>query len=162
MTIHLSCNPPTATAQQKGVRIIKQRGRLLPMFYEKKHVEAARKLLCDRLLRHKPDLPLLGPLAVTADWVFPWRKSERKAVIDQHHRRPKDTAPDAANLNKMLIDAMTRMGFWQDDGQIYDERARKWWGATPGITISITEWVSHTQTKLPIDHEKQESAERSR
>lgn len=172
LDIFLDCVPPTATAQQKGIRIIipaskaaaasiaaKKGGAhaalryAIPAHFEKKPLKEARDLFSRLLLPHVPEKPLEGPLAVEADWTFPWRKSESKKTILNHDRLPKDTAPDAGNLNKLLIDVMTQLGFWNDDGQIFDERARKWWGAKPGIGIRILNdpWALATETTLNLE-----------
>ena len=47
----------------------------------------------------------------------------------------KTTRPDADNLNKMLKDVMTDMGFWSDDALICCEMVSKMYGDEPGIII---------------------------
>lgn len=138
LCMHLDCVPPTATAQQKGERIAKGKGgRPFVVHYEKKEVKAARQLFCGLLTPHIPPRPATGPVICETEWVYPWRKSERKSVIREFTRIPKDTKPDADNSNKLLLDCLTEMGFWEDDSQVYKPVPSKWWGDQVGIWIRI-------------------------
>lgn len=128
----MQIDPPTATAQEKQVRIV--RGH--PMFYEKAAAKEAKKLLMGALMPHRPDKPLEGPLILKVDWYFPKRKADRFTGI-----LPKDTKPDTDNLQKGLKDCMTKAGFWKDDAQVVREEVSKWWtSGEPGIEIRIDTW----------------------
>ncbi len=43
--------------------------------------------------------------------------------------------PDTDNLQKLLKDVMTAVGFWQDDAQVASEIVEKFWAEIPGIYI---------------------------
>jgi len=47
------------------------------------------------------------------------------------------TKPDTDNLQKMLKDVMTRLGFWQDDALVASDFCEKFWAELPGIYIKI-------------------------
>ncbi len=47
--------------------------------------------------------------------------------------------PDTDNLQKLLKDVMTSLGFWKDDALVCSEICEKFWAATPGIYIHIEE-----------------------
>lgn len=143
----LPCTPPTATAQQKGVRVIRKGGKFMPMFYTKKKVQQASNTYAMILSTIRPKEPFIGPLALTVEFVFPWLVSESKWNRANLQRRPKATASDCSNLIKELEDVMTRLGFWKTDGQIADLRVSKWHGAQPGIRIKIA-------TLRAVDSEK--------
>ena len=140
MKFTLKMIPPTATAQQKGERVV---GGYI-QHYKKKNVVAAEAILRDALLPYVPDEPIENRavfLGVT--WFFPFPKSAKK------HKpgwvRWKITRPDADNLNKMLKDVMTDMGFWKDDALICSEHVKKMYSDEPGIAIMIgdakvTDW----------------------
>ena len=49
------------------------------------------------------------------------------------------TKPDTDNLQKMLKDCMTLVGFWKDDALVASEITEKFWAKTPGIYIRIEE-----------------------
>lgn len=127
----MEMDPPTATAQEKQVRIIKGR----PMFYEKAAAKKAKEMLIAELTKYKPEQPLQGPIFLQVGWAFPKRKAD-KFIGNKY----KDTKPDTDNLQKGLKDCMTKMGFWNDDAQVAIERVSKWWTSdTPGILIVVEE-----------------------
>ena len=54
--------------------------------------------------------------------------------VDWRSRRP-----DLDNLEKLMLDCMTRMQFWKDDSQVYSKDTAKFWSAYPGIAVAISE-----------------------
>ena len=135
----LEIDPPTATAQEKQVRVICGH----PQFYEKPAAKEAKKLLIAELTKYKPEQPLQGPIRLCVDWFFPKRKIDKFIGI-----KLKDTKPDTDNLQKGLKDCMTKVGFWKDDAQVALEHVVKWWtSGTPGIQITVEELeVARCQT----------------
>ena len=132
MNFKLKMIPPTATAQQKGERVV---GGYIH-HYKKKNVAQAEAILRDALLPYVPEKPITDrPISLHAVWMFPYPKSAKK------HKpgfdRFKITRPDTDNMNKMLKDVMTDMGFWKDDALISDELIRKVYSDEPGIMIWI-------------------------
>ncbi|MCI6638541.1 MAG: RusA family crossover junction endodeoxyribonuclease [Bilifractor sp.] len=129
MKFFVNCNPPTATAQEKKVALVK--GRVV--FYEPSNLKAAKSQLTFHLLRHRPKEPLKGPLSLTVLWLFPKGKNHKDGTW-------RITRPDTDNLEKMLKDCMTRCGFWKDDAQVVKEYVEKKWSENPvGIEIEIVE-----------------------
>lgn len=129
MHFFLNIDPPTSTAQEKQVTIV--RGK--PIFYDPVSVKAAKRLLTAHLRLHRPQKPLSGPVALSTIWLFPKGKSHR-------HGEWRTTRPDTDNLQKMLKDCMTKCGFWKDDAQVVREQVEKRWADDPtGIYIEITE-----------------------
>lgn len=129
MKFFVNCNPPTATAQEKKVALVK--GRVV--FYEPSNLKAAKSQLTFHLLRHRPKEPLKGPLSLTVLWLFPKGKNHKDGSW-------RITRPDTDNLEKMLKDCMTRCGFWKDDAQVVKEYVEKKWSENPvGIEIEIVE-----------------------
>ena len=130
MRFKLKMNPPTATAQQKGERICGGYIR----HYKKKNVAQAEAILRDALLPYVPAEPIEGkPISLWVCWMFPYPKSAKKHQPGSS--RAKITRPDGDNLNKMLKDVMTDMGFWKDDALIYAELVQKIYNDEPGILI---------------------------
>ena len=134
MNFKLKMIPPTATAQQKGERVV---GGYIH-HYKKKNVAAAEAILRDALLPYVPEAPIEGvPVYFEAVWMFPYPKKARKhGPFDVMHKM---TRPDTDNLNKLLKDVMTDMGFWKDDALICIERIEKCYCDEPGILITIDE-----------------------
>lgn len=137
LAFRLDCTPPTATAQQKGVFVVGGKAR----FFTKKKVRQSENFLAGLLSMHQPDVPFDCPVAVTVRWVFPWRKSERKSVVKAGAPVPHTSRPDLDNLEKNLLDVLTRLNFWTDDSLVAEKRTSKWWGPKPGIDIRIRPWT---------------------
>jgi Holliday junction resolvase RusA-like endonuclease len=54
---------------------------------------------------------------------------------------PMTAKPDRDNLDKVVLDALTEIGLWIDDAQVYAGRLAKFWcaaGSPPGVRIVIT------------------------
>jgi len=118
---------PTSTHQMKQVRVANGK----PVFYEPPDVRAARDKLMAHLAKHKPDVPLTGPLRLVTKWCF----SRGKHKDGEY----KTTRPDTDNLQKMLKDCMTEVGFWTDDALVVSEITEKFWAEVPGIYIRVEE-----------------------
>ncbi len=118
--------PPTCTHQQKAVRVV--RGR--PIFYEPADLADARAKLEAHLALHRPDEPLVGAVRLTAKWCFP--------IVGKHRNGEyKTSKPDTDNLQKLLKDVMTKLGYWTDDALVASEIVEKFWADRPGIYIAI-------------------------
>lgn len=133
LSFRLDCIPPTATAQQKGVFVRGGKVR----FFTKKKVREGENFLAALLSMHAPDVPFSEPVAVKVRWTFPWRKSERKSIVTAGNPVPHTSRPDLDNLEKALLDVMTRLNFWTDDSLVTEKSTSKWWGPRPGIDIEI-------------------------
>ncbi len=117
---------PTVTHQQKQVRVV--RGK--PQFYEPEKLADARAKYEVLLARHVPSDKLQGPIRLTVKWLFPRIKKSR-------HGQYKTTKPDTDNLQKLLKDCMTSVGFWGDDAQVASEIVEKFWSDQVGIYIKV-------------------------
>ena len=126
MEIFLNLTPLTVTAQEH--KVVVRNGR--PKFYDTPRLKAARSLYESALRPHCPEQPLEGPLALTVRWHFP-SKTHREGEW-------RVTRPDTDNLQKLLKDCMTRVGFWKDDAQVCQETVVKCWTrAKPGLSIEV-------------------------
>jgi len=134
----INCIPPKATAQGSS-RIMKRRDG--SQFVGKSHnsnASNAKRTLIALLNVHRPDEMYIGPVKLSVEWVYPWRKSEpKKNRVDG--KRYCDKRPDIDNLCKMLLDAMTTCAYWADDGQVAKLEFTKLWGDHPGILVKIEE-----------------------
>ena len=129
MEFFIAMKPPTATAQERKVRVIKNK----PVFFDPEPVKEARSLLNGHLISHKPKEPLTGAVSLRVIWLFPKGKSHKNGEW-------RTTRPDTDNLQKLLKDCMTRCGFWKDDAQVVREVVEKRWSDEPtGIYIEIDE-----------------------
>ena len=129
MEFFMEMRPPTATAQEHSVKVIHGR----PVFFDPPNVKEAKQLLMGHLAKNKPDRPIEGAVELTAMWLFPKGRSHR-------HGEWRKTKPDTDNLQKLLKDCMTQVGFWKDDAQVVSEKVQKRWSSDPtGIWIEIRE-----------------------
>jgi len=119
---------PTVTHQQKKVVVIKNK----PVFYEPPELKAARAKLMGHLGQHVPKVKYTGPVRLIAKWCF-------LITGKQKDGQYKHTKPDTDNLQKLLKDCMSDVGFWKDDALVVSEIVEKFWAKMPGIYIKIEE-----------------------
>ncbi|MBR2048303.1 MAG: RusA family crossover junction endodeoxyribonuclease [Oscillospiraceae bacterium] len=120
--------PPTVTHQMKKVRVVNGK----PVHYEPARLAATRSKFMACLGQHKPTRKLRGPVRLMVKWCFPVKSKHGDGEW-------KITKPDTDNLQKLLKDCMTAVGFWKDDAQVCSEIIEKFWSAVPGIFISVAE-----------------------
>jgi len=88
--------------------------------------------------------PIDGALAVAIDVYMPRPKSLMRKK-DPEHEIVCRTKPDADNLAKAILDALTTAGVWIDDAQVVELHVHKWYvakGMRPGASISLDERVA--------------------
>lgn len=119
---------PTVTAQEH--KIVIRNGK--PFYYDPPELMAARQKLTDCLAAHRPENWIGGPIELTTTWYFHTEDSRLDGAL-------KITKPDTDNLNKLLKDCMTLLGFWNDDAQVCREIIEKYWVKTSpsGIWVRI-------------------------
>ena len=127
MNFFLAMKPPTATHQEKQVRVVSGK----PVFYDPASVKDAKDLLMSHLYPNRPEKPLPGAVSLSVIWLFPRGNEHRNGEW-------RITKPDTDNLQKLLKDCMTRCGFWKDDAQVARETIEKRWSDEPsGIYIEV-------------------------
>lgn len=127
MKFFMAMKPPTVTHQEKQVRVVNGK----PVFYEPAELKNARAKLRANLASQKPLSPYDRPVELVTTWCFPRGKHR-----DGEYRT---TKPDTDNLQKLLKDCMTEVGFWKDDCLVCREIVEKFWAEIPGIYIRIEE-----------------------
>ena len=128
MEFFMAMIPPTITHQEKKVHVVNGR----PRFYEPDELKAARQKLTAYLGQHVPEEPYQGGIQLIVKWCFQTKGRHK----DGEYRI---TKPDTDNLQKLLKDCMTSVGFWSDDAQVASEIVEKFWAEIPGIYIGRTE-----------------------
>ena len=117
---------PTATGQEKGYSSRSK------TWYEPAALKAARAKLRGHLAPYRPEAPLDGALMLTVKWCFPTSKTHPGGTW-------KTTKPDTDNLQKVLKDEMTHLGFWHDDAQVCSEHIEKFYHQLPGLFVAVEE-----------------------
>lgn len=128
MEFFLPMIPPTATHQEKQVRVVKGK----PKFYDPPAVADARSKLTANLSAHRPEHPLRGPVRLVVKWCFPLCGDH----CDGEYHTNK---PDLDNLQKLLQDCLTALKFWRDDAQVASLVVEKFWAQMPGLYICVEE-----------------------
>lgn len=128
MQFFMAMIPPTVTAQMHRVTMVKGK----PQFYDSDELKDARAKLAAHLATHRPKTPFDSGVRLMTKWCFP--------VTGNHYDGEyRTTKPDTDNLQKLLKDVMTRVGFWKDDALVCSEKIEKFWADVPGIFISVEE-----------------------
>ncbi|GAB6170582.1 RusA family crossover junction endodeoxyribonuclease [Paradesulfitobacterium aromaticivorans] len=118
--------PPTKTHQEKRAKCVNGK----PQFYEPTELKAVRSKLQAYLAPYRPGGKYTGPVRLMVKWCFP--------LTDKHQDGEyKATKPDTDNLQKMLKDVMTDLGYWTDDALVASEIVEKFWAKIPGIYVAI-------------------------
>lgn len=125
ISFFMAMNPPTVTHQEHKVTVVNGK----PRFYEPAELRAARQLLSSHLARHKPEKKISKGCTLTAIWCFPCGKHK--------NREPMIKKPDTDNLQKLLKDCMTAVGFWEDDALVFSEEVMKVYNEPSGIYIKV-------------------------
>ena len=120
--------PPTVTAQEHKITVVNGK----PHFYDPPEVKDAKNKLAAHLSKKVPPQPYMSGVRLIVKWCFPIKGRHRDGDW-------RTSRPDTDNLQKLLKDVMTRLGFWRDDAQVCSEVAEKFWASTPGIFIRIEE-----------------------
>lgn len=128
MHFFLNLIPSTKTYQEH--RVGKRKDGIV-YFYEDAELKKIRTLYRAHLSKHVPAEPIKGAVRLMVKWCFPRGKHPNGSY--------KITKPDTDNLNKLIKDVMTDLGFWEDDAQIASEIIEKFWADVPGIYIEIKE-----------------------
>lgn len=119
--------PPSVTHQEHKVTVVNGK----PIFYEPQKLKTARLKLEAYLAAYIPKQKYEDGVMLVVKWLFP--KGRHK------NGEYKTTKPDTDNLQKMLKDVMTKLGFWKDDALVVSEHIEKFWADKPGIYIRICE-----------------------
>lgn len=120
--------PPTVTHQQKKVTITNGK----PIFFEPAELKEARMKIMAHLSKNAPERKYVRSVRLVTKWCFPITGKHKNGEY-------KYTKPDTDNLQKLLKDCMTKLGFWKDDALVVSEIIEKFWADVPGIYIRIEE-----------------------
>ncbi|MCH5212250.1 MAG: RusA family crossover junction endodeoxyribonuclease [Oscillospiraceae bacterium] len=120
--------PPTKTHQEKQVKVINGK----PVFYEPHELKEVRAKLKANLSKWVPEKKYTNAVQLICKWCFPITRGHKNGEY-------KITKPDTDNMQKMLKDVMTDLGFWKDDVLVASEICEKFWADIPGIYIKIIE-----------------------
>ena len=119
---------PRGTAQMK--RVNHRTG----VYFKSKRLQETEDIYLNALFPHRPAKPIEGPVSVSIDFSYSIKNKKQRG-------RWKTSKPDLDNVAKLLIDCMTKTGFWLDDSQVVMLKITKAYalGELAEITIRYTE-----------------------
>ena len=122
----VSMIPPTVTHQEKKINVRNNK----PIVYEPQELKDARAKLEAHLNKFVPAERFDCGVRLIVKWCFPISAKHKNGEY-------KTTKPDTDNLQKLLKDVMTKLGYWKDDALVASEIVEKFWSDIPGIFIRI-------------------------
>ena len=112
--------------------------------YDPKKSVDYKKLVARYAMQHKPHALLEGPLEVKILIFKPMLKSfsKKKSKLAEAGLLRPITKPDSDNYAKGPLDACKGI-IWNDDGQVVDLLARKFYSSNPRIEITVRTLDNH-------------------
>lgn len=137
LTFYAEEPPPRRTLQSgRGARVCGGKVRFFTRKAERLEAERMRDFFKAALPPGWKPRP--GPCKVRVELVYPLRRKDRVAGDEL---LPHAERPDADNLLKSLLDAMTRAGVWEDDGQVFNLGVCKYRCRRPCWRVCV--WFAH-------------------
>jgi len=140
LAFQAECEIPTTTHQRKRIITIRPRGKPpIQSLGNTPELDDALAQWKKILQPHVPQAPLVGPLRLSASFMWQWREGEKG---ENRHAEGiwRDTKPDLSNLLKTMEDVMEELGFFVNDARIaaFGEVVKKW-GPRGYLTVLLEE-----------------------
>lgn len=133
LSFFVPCNPPRTTKQaHTHTRVVGAYARV----YADAEGDRLEADLREILRAHVPAEPYAVAVACVVEVVWGWNVGDLKrdrAVGQVAH----GTIPDADNYAKQVLDCMTRLRYWRDDGLVADLRITKRRARVAGMGVSV-------------------------
>jgi Holliday junction resolvase RusA-like endonuclease len=84
-----------------------------------------------------PEMRILSAVSVVLTFYMPCQAHMSKKNKQTLQYKPHTVKPDIDNLVKLVLDAMTKAGFWKDDSQVVILKAEKRWAGNEECGISV-------------------------
>lgn len=106
--------------------------------YQSAEVKANAQALVTLCAKHRPEIPILGPVSLDLTVCIPWRKGDSKRLRAKGPAWA-DTKPDVDNTAKQMLDVLQSAGFFYNDSQVASLLIRKIRGGRCGVRVLIDE-----------------------
>jgi Holliday junction resolvase RusA-like endonuclease len=128
---------PISATHQSSLRILKTRsGRLFVGKSSSSKIKTWISRFESAVLSNGiPKSPIDGPIAVNISFRFSYNKSVRKRDIGKFIW--KATRPDLDNMEKSILDSLSRIGVITEDKNVVSKTSEKCYCPNPGIYIHI-------------------------
>ena len=110
-----------------------------PVFIPSEKLKKTKKYFADAIAQWNYGEQFEKPVYIKIIWVFPYKRTEKKSIVKSERIIPKSTRPDIDNLQKALLDELTKAGVISDDSIVSRLTLEKCWGKDPGIFLKIVE-----------------------
>src|SRR5262245_48632931 len=112
--------------------------------YDPKTAEGWKSLIAQAAEKVLPKTPLSGPIRMHASFIFARPKSHFRSNGQLKASAPvwHTSTPDRDNLEKAVSDALTHIGFWEDDSRVCAGEVMKRYAKIderPGAILLISE-----------------------
>lgn len=102
-------------------------------YFKSKRLQQTEDIYLTELEKYKPEHPIEGAVAVNIWFEYEIKAKKKRGTW-------KTSRPDVDNVAKLLIDCMTKVGYWKDDSQIVKLNLRKSYSRTESAEITISYW----------------------
>jgi Holliday junction resolvase RusA-like endonuclease len=132
--LEIPIEPPTST-HQANLRVLRSKtGQYFVGKMKNNKVSKWIDQLRPFLVKGKPPQPAEGAVRVSIKLYYTCPKY-LLPKINKCKELVKTTKPDVDNVVKVILDEMTKTGYWLDDSQIWSITIEKYWTATPKVCI---------------------------
>ncbi len=112
--------------------------------YDPHTAEGWKSAIADAARPHCPREPWRGPVEVKLSFTFKrpkkhFRQGKHADLLRDDVPYYHTKKPDADNLAKAVLDAMTLLGFWKDDSQVVALAVMKQYGPDPGVIVEVSD-----------------------
>ena len=106
-------------------------------------ISLAREYLPDKINSEHP-----VSLIVTFYFPIPTSYPKWKKEMMQDEKWPHTKVPDCDNILKLVMDSMTKLGFWKDDRYVYGTDVSKFYSDNPRTEVEVSYLPITTRTGL--------------
>lgn len=135
----MDIDPPKGT-HQGSAKVVKhpKTGKTLVVRTKGSAGYKAMKLYLYLLRYYRPKTILTPPLGLSVAWIHKVPQRLRKKLIESGQEFIfHQSIPDNSNVIKIIEDAMTKAGFWEDDAKISDHNLRKRYALKARVEVTI-------------------------
>lgn len=126
---------PRAFAKKMGAKFVAR-------VYDARTAEGWKSLVAEAARAHLPQSPITEPISLLLSFVMPrpkkhYRTGKRSSELRDDAPTWHVGTPDSDNLAKAVMDALSQIGMWKDDGQVCRCYIDKAYGTNTGVRISL-------------------------
>lgn len=100
-------------------------------YFKSARLQQTEDFYLNELRAYAPTAPITGAVSLSIDFDYFTPTKKKRGTW-------KTTRPDVDNIAKLLIDCMTKLGFWADDSQVARLRVSKHYAEDDNAQITIS------------------------